>query len=277
MKKLYFLFFIALSFISCDSDHSETAQTQSDKLARVDFRPGLAGERRWIFNSNELLTEITTADGTPVEKFTYDTQSRVIQNTTYNSNGTVNNTYNITYDTGGFIDQINGNGYNYSYYDHKYLYVNGFNTLICRLGSNNLLQQLQNIYNDTVDQHVTSYNCNYNTGGNLTSYFSQGIAIGNSERSYTYDNRTNPIKRGILSILKAKSIYDPQFFIDGNSSTNNIATMNYANDDFENETYTYTYNSYNLPVTQTKSHFNGGVLQNTYVSAKYYYQGDILP
>ncbi|WP_284651457.1 hypothetical protein [Flavobacterium terrisoli] len=273
MKKFGLLLFSIFILISCNNDDS-AAEPGNGKLVRVDFMPGLNGETRWLFNSDELLTDIVKADGTPIEKFVYDAQGNLVQNITYNTNGTINSTYNITYDSSGFVHQINSADYNYSYYDHKYFYVNGFNTLECELGSNDLLKQAQNTYDDAVDQYITNYNCNYNTDGNLISYDFHGPFV-DSWKTFTYDSHTNPIKHGVMAILKAKSIYDPWFFTDGTSSSNNIIAKTF--DDVENATYAYEFNSNGLPVTQTQSFYNMNVLQNTYVTAKYYYQGDVLP
>ena len=47
--------------------------------------------------------------------------------------------------------------------------------------------------------------------------------------------------------------------------------------DPESEVYQYTYNSNNLPITQTRDNYYNGVYENTISSVKYYYQGDVIP
>lgn len=276
MKRFAFFLLSFFALTSCSQDDSrEENPIISDKLVRVDFRPGLNGERRWHFNSEGLLTSITKADGTIVESFLYDANDNLVQNTKLQDNGTYQ-TYNITY-AGGLVFQINAQDYNYSYLEHKYFYTSGFESFECTVDENDIIENSRSVYDDNVDVYETNYNINFNDDGNLISHFFHGTLIGDYEHSFTYNLRTNPIRSGVLSILRAKSLYDPYFFTDGHSSANLMMTMNYATDDFESNTYTYDYNTNNLPVTQTQSHFNGGVLQNTYVTAKYYYEGDVLP
>jgi len=277
MKKFLFLLFVTIVVTSCNDDSSnEIIPIPSNgKLQRVDFLPGNPNETRWHFNEDGLLTSITKADGTLIETFAYDSNKNVIQNVKFT--GTTSTTYNITY-ASGFIAEINGENYNYSYVDHKYSFSSGFTSLECKLGSNDFLKEAHSIYDDGVDFYEDEYYLGYDANGNLTHLFFHGPFIGNPENTYTYDTaHINPILEGISSIAKAKSIYDPLFFRDGNSSVNTVTTMHYAAEDPESAIYSYEYNANNLPVTQTKNNYSSGVFQNSYVAVKYYYQGDVIP
>jgi hypothetical protein len=276
MKKFLVLLFAIIVVTSCSNDSSsEIIPTASNgKLQRVDFLPGSPNETRWHFNADGLLISITKADGTLVETFTYDFNNEVIQNIKFT--GTTSTTYNITYNS-GFIAEINGDNYNYSYVDHKYSFTSGFTSFECQLGSNDFLKESRSVYDDGEDVYENRYYCNYDASGNLTHLYFHGPFIGDPENKYTYDTHINPIKEGISSIVKAKSIYDPFFFRDGASSENNIATMVYAPEDPESAIYTYEYNADNLPIIQTKNNYYLGVFENSYVAVKYYYQGDVIP
>ncbi|WP_162127234.1 hypothetical protein [Flavobacterium phycosphaerae] len=279
MKKFLFLLFTTLVITSCSNDTSNevipTPTPSNGKLQRVDFLPGNPNERRWLFNTEGLLSAITKADGTLLETFAYDLNNELIQNVKYN--GTNATTYNISYES-GFIAEINGENYNYSYVDHKYSFSSGFTSLECKLGSNDFLKEAHSIYDDDVDFYEDQYFCGYDANGNLIHLFFHGPFIGDPENTYSYDeNHINPIREGISSIAKAKSIYDPWFLKDGNSSVNIMTTMHYAAEDPESAVYTYEFNSDNLPISQTKNNYYSGVFENSYVAVKYYYQGDVIP
>lgn len=273
MKKFCLLLSFVVISISCSSDSSEVT-LDPNLLQRVDFYPGTSFEKRWIFNPEGLLTDITKADGTLIEKFTYDTHNNVVQNVKY-INGVPGGSDNITYDSGNFITQINTVVYNYSFTENKYFYTIGFNDYSCSLNSEFLVTESHLVYDDTVDVYNTDSYCGY-TLGNMNSYSNYSWS-GDIYTHYEFDNRINPLKNALLPILRYKSLIDTEFFFDSLSSVNNITSQAYYSSDPESHTYDYIYNSLNLPQTQTRNDYYLGTYENSLISAKYYYQGDALP
>ena len=277
MKKFYLLISFVIVSISCSSDDEQHNISQNPHLLqRVDFYGGNSVYRYWLFNREGLLTEITKADGTLVEKFVYDTNNRLIQDTKY-FNGAITETFNITYDSSDFITQVNDTAYDYSYYFHKYYYTSGNINYECLIDADFIMKESHKIFDDSVDQYYDNDYCNHDASRNMIGYSSSATFNGGPNCSYTYTDTTNPLRDATMSVLRAKSLYDPHFLADGLSSRNNKATLHYMAEDPESYVYRYELNSNNLPSQQFSDSYYQGIFENTSVSAKYYYQGDVLP
>lgn len=274
MKKFCFIFSFVVISISCSNDSSNVTAVDPNLLQRVDFYPGTSFEKRYIFNADGLLTEITKADGTLIEKFVYDADNNVTQNTKY-ENGLATENYLITYDSNNKITDINSNHYNYSTSDNRYYYTIGFDDYSCNLNSEFLVTESHLVYDDTADVYNTDYYCGYALG-NMTSY-SNSSWTADIYTNYEFDNRINPLKNALLPIFRFKSLIDTNFFYSSLSSVNNITSQAYYSIDPESHTYDYIYNSISLPQTQTRNDYSNGVFEGSLVSANYYYQGDVLP
>jgi hypothetical protein len=62
------------------------------------------------------------------------------------------------------------------------------------------------------------------------------------------------------------------------SSLNNIVRLQYALEDPESNTFSYTFNSLGLPVTQVSQAYDFNEPSGNPITATYYYyQGDIVP
>ena len=279
MKKYYFLLLSAFILFSCSDDATEQNTTDPTLLQRIDFYPGTVNERRWFFNADGILNEITKADGTVVQNFSYDTSNRLTNSTLFSSNGTSQN-YTFTYDNNGFVSSVNGQIVNYD--SAQAAYYTGDLTQSYRLtqiNSDKLLVYGKTAYHD-FDENGDSFEIvwdeimvGYDTNSNLTGYF-----LNDSCHSSTYDNFSNPLRNATLAICRAFSFIENSQWVDGlYNSVNNPLSQNYCSEDPESETYSYTFNANNLPVTQTRNDYYFGVFENTFTSAKYYYQGDVLP
>ena len=274
MKKTIFFLIFAIALGSCNRDNSSSS-TYAHLLQRVDFYPGTISEKRWLFNADGLLKLITKANGTLVEKFTYDTNNNVIQNIKY-ENGLPVETNLITYNLSNKITVINGINYNYSASENRYYYSIGFNDYNCILNSDFLVIESHLIYNGTAEINHTDFYCEYILN-NMISYNNLSIMVGEISTHYEFDNKINPLKNALLPVFRFKSLIDTEFFYGSFSSANNITSQYYFLTDSESHTYNYAYNSNNLPQIQTINNYSGGVFENSSVSAKYYYQGDALP
>ena len=280
MKRFYFLFCFILMLISCTNDSTETEITSNPNLLqRVDLYPGTLSEKRWNFNSDGLLKEITKADGTVVENFTYDSQNRLINSTSFSDVG-FNETHIFTYDTNGFVITVDGENINYDSTLNAY-YTGSLNGTyrFTKLNSDKLLIDGRTVVVEIEDgipyesqwfQMSVIYSNN-----NVVSYFP------NYENCnyLTYDTKVNPLKIGTLAIARAFSFVASTSWThaEGIFSTNNVLTHRYCLEDPESSVYNYTYNSNNLPIEQTHDSYYLGTFENTNISAKYYYQGDVLP
>lgn len=278
MKNFCFFFFSIFMLLSCSNDDPNQPTAELNLLQRVDFFPGLSIERRWIFNSDGLLEEITKSDGTSVQEFTYDNNNRLINSTIFNDSGT-NQTYTFTYDNNDFVNSVNGETVNYDAGLEAY-YVGNLpqNYRLTKINSEKLLVYGKTAYQD-FDDNGNPYEIiwdeiivNY-SNNNLMSYSPNDRC-----NSFTYDNEINPLRNAILPICRAFSFIENSRWVDGlYFSANNPLSQNYCSEDPESVVYHYTYNADNLPLTQTRDDYYLGVYENTISSAKYYYQGDVLP
>lgn len=278
MKKLYFLLISICLLTSC-SDDSSTNDPNPNFLQRVDFYPNLTFERRWLFNTNGLLNKITKADGTIVQNFTYDSNNRLISSTLFNDNG-INETHTFTYDNNDFVTSVDGVVVNYDSTINAY-YTGDLNQgyRLTKINNEKLLVEGKTAYTD-YDVDVGYYEVildnifvNYSNNNNVLY-----ISPNESCSSFTYDSNSNPLRNATLAICKAFSYIENSRWVNGqNNSTNNPLTQNYCSEDPESEVYHYSYNSNNLPITQTRDDYYNGVYENTISSAKYYYQGEVIP
>jgi len=245
-------------------------------LQRVDFYPGNINERRWFFNEYGLLYQITKADGTVVQDFSYDNSNKLISSVLFD-NG-VATTHHFTYDSNDFLATVDGVIINYdTTLDAYYTGVLNQNYKLTKINSDKLLidgktasiEIEDGIPYETVWSHITVYYSN----NNIESYFPD-----DSCHFFTYDNKSNPLRNATLPICRAFSFVPYSSWINGlNNSANNVLSHHYCAEDPESSVYNYTYNSNNLPVSQTHDSYYLGVCENTIISAKYYYQGDIIP
>ena len=202
MKKFYFIFCFVVISISCSTE-SSSVSVNPNLLQRVDFYPGSIFEKRWLFNSDGLLTDITEADGTLIEKFIYDADNNVVQDTKFEVGSPTEN-YLITYDTSNRITVINGKHYNYNPTENRYYYTIGFDDYSCSLNSEFLVIESHLVYDDTIDVYNSDYYCGY-TIGNMNSYnnYSWNTDI---YTHYEFDNKINPLKNALLPIFRLKSL-----------------------------------------------------------------------
>ncbi len=275
MKKFYITLCVIIVSISCTND----TQNQPDPhlLQRVDFYPGTSFETRWLFNENGLLKQITKADGTVIQDFIYDAQERLSSSTIYEASA--NQTYNFTYDSNGFVTTVNNQSLQYNTAGGFYYFgdLNGYFSKF-KIDSEKLLTSSKTAYIDEVElgqfEESIVYQIDiYYLNNNITAY-----NIGESCDNSTYDNNINPLRNATLAICRAfsfvpKSLWPYHHCI----SANNILTEKYCSEDPESEVYHYTYNTINLPKEQTRDNYYLGTYENTLFSAKYYYQGELLP
>jgi hypothetical protein len=278
MKKLYFLLVSICLLTSCSSDSTSIAETNPNLLQRVDFYPGLTFERRWFFNSDGLLNEITKADGTIVQNFTYDNQNRLINTTLFNADGT-STISTFTYNSNNSVASINDVVLNYNSALDAFIFgdlTTQYNSI--KINSNGLLTYAKSVWIDYDFDGTPIEIFNSELGviyseNNMTAYFPN-----ESCNYFTYDTNTNPLRNATLAICKAYSfsVTLPWLYVNC-ISVNNVLEHKYCTEDPESELFNYTFNSNNLPVTQTRDNYYQGVYENTTATINYYYQGDVLP
>jgi hypothetical protein len=210
MTKIIAIFIIAFTLFSCSSDdtNSETLKV----LEKVVFYRDTPNERQWNF-SNNLLQNITLADGTIAEEFTYDSQNRVVKDVKY-TNGTTE-TDIITYNADNTISTINSLPYSYNAATKTYLYSYGSNfTINCEVNSDMLVVNFTRTGFNPGVFHMTY------SDGNMTSF--EKIANGTTEVLKNFNFETtlmdNPISEAVLAVARVKSLTDPNFFIDSQAS-----------------------------------------------------------
>lgn len=276
MKKFCFLFSFIAVCISCSSDSSGVAENPN-LLQRVDFFPGLLIEQHWLFNADGVLTQITKADGTIVQDFTYDSNGRLTSAFIVDYNGNTE-THTFTYDNNDFVNSVDGETVNYDTALDAY-YTGNLTTVyrLTKINSEKLLLEGRTVVMD-IDETGTNETRWYEmyvsySNGNLLGYGS-----GDTCNSLTYDDKVNPLRNATLAICKAFSFIPNSPWVYGQyNSANNPLSLHYCLEDPESEIYHYTYNTNNLPQTQTRDNYYLGVYEDTIPTANYYYQGDVLP
>jgi hypothetical protein len=211
-KKILTLFILATTFFSCSND--DTTVTPPKVLQKVVFYLNSPNQRQWNF-SNNLLTNITLADGTVVEEFTYDNLNRVIRDAKY-TNGIVTDLNVITYTSDSKISTINGLPYTFdaTTRTYAYSYGSGF-TIDCQVNSELLATNFIRTGTNPAEYHMSYAN------GNMTSF--QKVANGTTEilKNFRFygASGTNPVHNAVLAVARVKSLTDPGFFVDSQAST----------------------------------------------------------
>lgn len=271
MRKFIPLFVLAATLLSCNSEDTNTTPN-TGLLQRVDFYPGTAYERHWNFNSEGLLSSITSSNNELVESFVYDSNNNVIQDIKYHL-GTPTETYLITYDSNNKITNINSKSYNYSAADNRYYYSDGNETFSCELNADGLATHYSDFfdYPDDGDDIVADYTFQY-VNGNMIGMFGFGTGLSEIELHFTYGAISNPLKNASLAVLKLKSLIEPQFFNTGISSNAVKETQSYASGDPETHSFgILIYPSNNIELLSQENYYSG-VYQSTNTNSYYHYQ-----
>lgn len=276
IKKILLGFILSTMLFSCNSEDSATT-INPDLFQRVDFYPGTSFEARWIFNSDGLLTDITKADGTPIEKFFYDTNDNVIQDIKY-ENGLPTENYLITFNSNNKIENINGKQYNYSVSENRYYYTLGNETFSCNLNADGIATHYSDYFDfpDEGDDIQTEFSFQYENG-NLLNMSGFGSNMGEVEVNFNYGMVINLLKIATLPVLRIKSILDPYFFNSGISSDNVKEYQSYAAEDPETHSFGMLFYPSNKIELLTQENFSNGVFESNLTNSYYYYQGDTLP
>lgn len=211
MQKIITLFVLAATLFSC-SNSDDSVVTSSD-LQKVVFYYNTSNERQWNIDNN-LLTNITLADGTVVEEFVYDNQNRVIRDIKY-SNGAIIGTDIITYNTDNTISAINGLPYSYNATTRTYIYSYGSGfTINCQVNSDFLVENFVRTGTDAGEYHMAY------SDGDMTSFKKINSSSTDIVKNFHFDEPfANPLHNAILAVARVKSLTDPSFFIDSVAST----------------------------------------------------------
>ncbi|MES2410555.1 MAG: hypothetical protein V4535_03835 [Bacteroidota bacterium] len=266
MKKILFFFTTVIAFTSCSSDSD--ADVPPTTLQKVVFYRDSPNERQWNFN-NGLLTNITLADGSVAEEFTYDTLNRLISDTKYSS-GSVIGTDIITYNADNTINTINGLPYSYNAATRTYTYTYGGSfTINSQVNSDFLVENFVRTGTDAGEFHMTY------AGGNMTSFEKSTSGTTEVIKNFHFDGAfgANPIYNAVKAVARVKSLTDPSFFIDSQVS------MTMADGFDKGSTDPYYYN-YGAIVNMEETLFEVGIevldSSNNFVEfysfADYYYE-----
>ena len=104
-----------------------------------------------------------------------------------------------------------------------------------------------------------------------------GTNISDVEINFNYGNNINPLKTATLSVLRLKSILEPNFFNSGISSTNVKEFQGYSTLDPETHSFGILIYPSNKIELLTQENFSNGVFESSLTNSYYYYQGDVIP
>lgn len=278
MKKIAPLFFLLLTLVSCNSDDETVTQT-SIPLQKVIFNYNNPNyEKHWNFNENGLLSEITKADGTVLQTFSYNNTGQLVSSVIYNSTSP-NQTYTFTYDATGNVSSYNGTTISYdnatdSYYTGD---LSGSNRVF-KINAEGLptYGQTETIVMEEapISYYSGLFYANY-SNNNLTGVNLNNITL----NSYVFDTAINPLRSATLAAFKAfgATHTNTGWLNPFAVSANNVIRKNYPQEYYIHEEFEYTFNENNLPVSATLKFYSNNVLDFSYETTKYYYQGDTIP
>ncbi len=207
------LLIVATTLLSCSSSDNDTPIQKT--IQKVVFYKNSANEKHWIITNN-LLTSITNADGSLAEKFTYDSQNRVVSDVKY-TNGIASETHIITYNTNNIISTIDGLPYNYNAATRSYTYSYGSDfTINCQVNADMLAVNFLREGSNAGEYHMTY------TNGDMTSFEKITNGVTNDHKNFHFDAvfGNNPIYNAVLAVARVKSLTDPSFFVDCQVSKN---------------------------------------------------------
>ncbi|MCF6128296.1 membrane lipoprotein lipid attachment site-containing protein [Flavobacterium sp. AS60] len=272
MKKILFFFITAIALTSCSSE-SDTVVPPTT-LQKVVFYSNTPNERQWNI-SDDLLRNITLADGTVVEEFIYDSHNRLVSDIKY-TGGLVSETTTITYNADNTIQSINGLPYAYNSSTRTYTYSYGSSfTISCQVNSDFLVENFVRTGTDAGEYHMAY------SSGDMTSF--EKINSGSTEiiKNFHFDGLygANPLYNAVLAVARVKSLTDPNFFIDGVASTSIAGGYDRGASDNHYYSYGYSSSTSNNPTHNDKDFSIGiEVLDNSmntvgvYSFADYIYQ-----
>ena len=210
MKNIILTVLLAFTLFSCSTDDKNT--TTAKILEKVVFYRDSENERQWNF-SNNLLQNITLADGSLAEEFIYDTNNRVIKDIKYIDG--VAQTDVITYNLDNTISTINNLPYSFNAATKTYTYSYGSNfTINCEVNSDMLAVNFTRTGFNPGVFHMTYSN------GNMTSFEKITNNAADVLKNFHFDTTlmNNPIAKAVLAVARVKSLTDPNFFIDSPTS-----------------------------------------------------------
>lgn len=210
MKNILLTVLLSFILFSCSTDDKNTST--SKVLEKIIFYRDSPNQRQWNF-SNDLLQSITLADGSLAEQFIYDNQNRLVRNIKYNDG--VAETDIITYNADNTISTINGLPYTFNAATNTYAYSYGSDfTINCEVNSDMLAVNFTRTGTNAGEFHMIY------TNGNMTSF--EKITTNSTEvvKNFHFDTTlmNNPIANAVLAVARVKSLTDPNFFIDSQTS-----------------------------------------------------------
>ncbi|MDN3676247.1 hypothetical protein QWY90_02860 [Flavobacterium paronense] len=213
MKKIIFLFVLTTTLFSCSSDDNSN---QTKVLQKVVFYRNSSNEKHWNFKNN-LLKDITLADGTIAEEFIYDNQNRLIRDVKY-TNGVATETDIINYNADNTIKSINGLPYTFDVATRTYDYTYGSSfTINCQVNSDFLAENFVRTGTNAGEYHMTYAN------GNMLSFEKSTSGVTDVIKNFHFIGSVvegGEVFKAILAVARVKSLTDPNFFIDCQVSKN---------------------------------------------------------
>ena len=207
MKKLFILMLLAATLFSCSSDDNTVSPPKV--LQKIVFYRDSPNERQWNF-SNGLLVNITYANGSVAEEFTYDAQKRLTKDAKY-GNGVQTEVDIITYNADNTIKSVNFLPYNFNPTTNTYAYSYGSNfTIECKVNEDMLAVDFLRTGVNPGEYHMTYAN------GNMTSFEKRTGGATDILKNFHFSGTRNDetIYSAILAVARVKSLTDPSFFID---------------------------------------------------------------
>ena len=317
MKKIYLLFAICISTLSCtkDEEPAEKAFVPDPTIISEYHELNNDGNIRYKYsfdNNGRILAFIDFLNDQTKYTYNFDLNNRLINISKYNSDGDVLESTDIIYNSDGKVLGIGDNSYSYNPNMADFLSIDGF--IFPEATSN--FYVLDNSYQEFVgedDTEITFYYYIEDLDGNITkkcqyeiySYHeSEEIPSGScwygnatnwnysndlllsivpADRGnyFGYDSTTNPLFQGTTNLSFIAPFFDyyylKYYFNNNLMSINNVNIEETEREDPYHHEYVYEFNELNLPISRTRQNYYHGDKEGELIDAKYYYQTDVIP
>ena len=265
---------------------------------------------KYIFNIQGLLSQYYNLNSSYTINYFYDSNNKLVNISKKELNGNLIDEKNIYYDNNDRIIKVNQLDYIYHQAGDYYHTGEGYYTPIITITNYNgddIESSLReySTYKDSnldgifeychyYDSELTNLTTGQYIGNDLEEYCEsstfnfywhdgENLTASNEYNRRTYDSNINPLHNDnsnikyVIGFLHSDYAYGeiyPEII-----SKNNIIYFEADIDGPEDTSYEYDFNNYSLPINRySQQYYNSDTEGNQqYLSAKYYYQGDVIP
>lgn len=316
MKKIHLfssLLIILLALSACSEDDQTLSSQQIDQTIITEYHKisGNGGGiyEKYKFNNEGLLSQHYAIYNDYTLNYSYNSEKKLINISKKDLNNNLIEETNILYDNNDRVIKVDQLDYVYHEVEDYYHSGEGYDSPIISIenyNGDNIESSLReyNAYKDSnfdgvfehcyyFDAELTNLTTGQYIGNDIETYYNsspfnfywhdgENLTASNEYNRRTHDANTNPLYNNTSNIKYVIGFLHSDYS-DGNIypdiiSKNNVIHHDWDVDGPEETAYIYDFNNHNLPVNRySQYYYTGNSEGGQYLSAKYYYQGDIIP